>query len=385
MKLASLRMPRPSAKPFCGGLDMTDWDWDDEGRKRGRHRRRRHGKRSRHAQERRRAEAEVEDGLLSPEERVMREARAQAERKVKLTGDAIKFSVVALLLLVFLPPVGVIVLIIWGSGYLKEFYKLIVEPKMRERFLREEVNKQVHRELSRERQELEGEHARSMQELSASIAHEIRNPITAAKSLVQQMEEEPAATENLEYARVALAELGRVERSVSHLLRFARDEEMRIAPIRLVDVVDSAVETFRDRIKRAGIELAIETATEGPVAGDPEKLRRVVINVVGNAIDAFGEGGTPAPRVEIQLGENLAGTEVWLRIADNGSGIDTDARRKMFDPFFTSKANGTGLGLPICKKIVDAHGGTIEVASELGAGAEFVITFPKLGSEGATS
>ena len=112
--------------------------------------------------------------------------------------------------------------------------------------------------------------------------------------------------------------------------------------------------------------------------GDAEKLRRVLINLVGNALDAFEEAGTSEPRLEVSMGENLAGSEVWLRIKDNGPGIEAEARDRLFSPFYTSKANGTGLGLPISKKLVDAHGGSIEVESEPGAGAEFLITLPKL-------
>ena len=369
-----------------GERAMTDWDWDERDRdRRSERKRRRKGRHQKRRKRREREPEEVDDALLTPEERVLRDAHANAERKVKLTGDALKFGVILALLLIFLPPVGIIMLIFWGPGYLKKFYNLVLEPRMRERFLREEVEKQVHAELSRERQALEGEHARSMQELSASIAHEIRNPITAAKSLVQQMEEDPAAKENMEYARVALAELGRVERSVSHLLRFARDEEMRVAPVQLADVVDSALETFRDRLERSGVELSRQIDSPGRIGGDAEKLRRVVINLVGNAIDALDESRTPKPRIDVQLGENLAGTEVWLRVADNGPGIDGAGLQKVFSPFYTSKANGTGLGLPICKKLVDAHGGEIEVNSEPGLGAEFVLTFPKHGVEGGQS
>jgi two-component system sensor histidine kinase FlrB len=77
------------------------------------------------------------------------------------------------------------------------------------------------------------------------------------------------------------------------------------------------------------------------------------------------------------MGENLAGSEVWVQIRDNGPGIDRDSLARMWSPLYTSKTNGTGLGLAICKKLVDAHGGTIEVSSEPGAGAEFLLTFPK--------
>ena len=76
-------------------------------------------------------------------------------------------------------------------------------------------------------------------------------------------------------------------------------------------------------------------------------------------------------------GENLAGTEVWLRVKDNGPGLDAEAQQRLFAPFYTSKADGTGLGLAICRKLVDDHGGTIEVSSQPGAGAEFLLVFPR--------
>ena len=373
--------------PMAGESSMTE-HWEEHPRRK--RRRKRHKRKGKHGSRRDRddredAYEEIDDALLSPEERALKNARRAADAKVELAGDALKFGIISLLLLIFLPPVGVIVLIFWGSGYLKQFYRLVIEPRLRERFLEEEVSKQVHAHVVDERRALEGEHARSMQELSARVAHEIRNPITAAKSLVQQMEEEPAAKENVEYARVALEELSRVERSVSHLLRFARDEEMRVSTVRLRDVVESAVETFRDRIARTGIQVTERLDNDGMLQGDPEKLRRVVINLVGNALDALDESATPSPVVDIEIGENLAGTELWLRIADNGPGIDETALEKMFNPFYTSKANGTGLGLPICKKLVDAHGGNIEVASDEEGGAVFLVSFPKWSSlEGDT-
>ena len=239
------------------------------------------------------------------------------------------------------------------------------------------MRKRVDAHLSHERQQLHDAHARSMHELSASIAHEIRNPITAAKSLVQQMGEDPVSRTNLEYASVALEELDRVERSISHLLRFAREEDLRFERIRLQDVVDSAVETFRDRLRRGGVSLECEMDTPGEMEGDADKLRRVVINVIVNALDALEESATATPRVELAAGDNLAGTEVWLRIRDNGPGMDPEARAKLFDPFYTTKRHGTGLGLALSRKVVESHGGSLEVESSRGAGTEFVLSFPK--------
>jgi signal transduction histidine kinase len=354
---------------------MSDaFDGERQSGRRSRGRSHRHRRRSRR---RDRERSEIEDEDLPPEERALRAAHAMAERKTQLAGDVLWFLGVTTLLLIFITPIGVIVLLCWGLKVAKDVYELELEPRLRKRFVEREVEKQVHASLSRQRLALEGEHARSLEQLSASIAHEIRNPITAAKSLVQQMGEMPTAPENVDYARVALEELQRVERSVSHLLRFAREEEGDMVEVRMADVVEYALESFRDRVRRSGIALEHRIDCDGAMIGNAEQLRRVLINLVGNAIDALDESGSPAPRIDVHMGENLAGSEVWVQIKDNGPGIDRDQLARMWSPFYTSKANGTGLGLAICKKLVDAHGGTIEVSSGRGAGAEFLLTFPK--------
>jgi signal transduction histidine kinase len=180
---------------------------------------------------------------------------------------------------------------------------------------------------------------------------------------------------------VALDELARVEKSVSHLLRFAREEELEAQEFALAEVIDDVAAAVQDRTRSAGIALRTEIDTDGSVMGDPEQLRRVVLNLVGNAIDALMESQSPNPCVSVELGENLAGTEVWLRVRDNGPGISDDAIERIFSPFHTSREKGTGLGLSITKKLVEAHHGSIEVKSSPGSGAEFLVTLPKSGVE----
>jgi len=252
---------------------------------------------------------------------------------------------------------------------------------LRKRWLTD-VEHRAQTTVVHERRQLEGRHTRSIEQLSASLAHEIRNPITAARSLVAQMGEDPSRPENVEYARVALEELDRVERSISHLLRFARDEEIEAREVSLEEIVDSALETFRERIARAGVAVVRDLAEADTVHADPEKLRRVVINLVGNALDALEEAQVPSPRVEIACGANLARTEVWLRVRDNGPGIPKAALERLFSPFHTTKPKGTGLGLAISKKIAEAHGGTLEARS-VGQGAELLMVLPKSGGAAA--
>jgi len=316
----------------------------------------------------------------SPEQKAYRAARERANRKIGVTIHGIAyFSTLALILVATRSiRVTLIVALSWGIGFAIHYFVAVIVPELRQRWIREEVEHGV----SRERRAAETRHDRSLADLSASIAHEIHNPITAAKSLVQQMGEDPGSGENIQYASVALTELDRVERSISHLLRYAREEELRFEDFDMADVVDSALETFRDRIRQQGVDLRVELDTRGAMNGDAEKMRRVVINLVGNALDALAQGGVDGPRLEIAAGENLAGSEVWLRIRDNGPGIDPETRRKVFDPFFSTKEKGTGLGLALSKKVVDAHGGTLEVDSTSETGTEFLLVIPKT-AEGA--
>jgi len=315
---------------------------------------------------------------LTPEERRYREARRRASRKIGFLIHFVVYAAVLFFLLVvsgFRP--AFIVALSWGIGIAAHYFAAVVAPDLHRRMVEREVTQEVARSVSAERRQIQDRHAQSLEQLSASIAHEIRNPITAAKSLVQQMGEDPGSKQNVDYAQVALEELDRVERSISHLLRFARDEELQVRPVSLLEVLDSGLETFRDRLARTGVEVGRDVSTDGVIRGDPEKLRRVIINLVGNALDALEQADTPRPRIEVAAGENLAGTEVWMRIRDNGPGIEPAAAQKVFNPFYTSKPGGTGLGLALSKKVVDAHGGSIELQSTPGAGSEFLLTFPK--------
>ncbi len=312
--------------------------------------------------------------------RAYRAARRRANRRLGFFTHLAVYGAVLLLLVVttrsFRPVL--VVATAWGIGVFLHYFWTMMAPRLRERWIEREVGQRVDRDVDSERRRVEDRHVRSLEDLSASIAHEIRNPITAAKSLVQQMGEDPVSESNLEFASVALDELDRVERSISHLLRFAREEDLRFEPLRMTDVVASAIETFRERLKRAGVAIECQMDTPGQMQGDADKLRRVVINLIANALDALSDAGTTEPKIVVMSGDNLAGTEVWLRVSDNGPGIPAATRAKIFDPFYTTKSQGTGLGLALSKKVVEAHGGSMELLDSSRAGSEFVLSFPKV-------
>jgi signal transduction histidine kinase len=361
-------------EPDLGRSPQMRHDWEDGEE---RHQRRRQRQRE-SREERRDARREGRRPAETREEAAYRLARRRANLKLSFLTHLLSYLAVCFFLLMVAGfRAAFIVALAWGIGIVMHYFAALVAPDLRRRLIENEVSREVASHRPLERRTLEDKHARSLEQLSASIAHEIRNPITAAKSLVQQMGEDPASRQNVSYANVALEELDRVERSISHLLKYAREEELHLETLRLAEVVDSALETFRDRIARLGVEVARDPGSEGMMAGDAEKLRRVLINLFGNALDALEASRTSEPRIQVSSGEDLAGREVWLRVRDNGPGMAKEALAKIFDPFYTSKPSGTGLGLAISKKLVDAHGGSIEASSAPGKGTEFVLRFPK--------
>jgi signal transduction histidine kinase len=210
-------------------------------------------------------------------------------------------------------------------------------------------------------------------ETAARIAHEIRNPVAAARSLAQQLARGPGAPANAEVAELILAELERVERQVAALLRFARREELRREAVDLGALVRTTVEAFGPRLEAAGIDLVLDLA-EGVVASaDREKLRQVLVNLVENALDALGE-----TRGRRRLALSVAGANgaASVRVTDTGPGVPPEALPRLFEPFFSTKEKGTGLGLAIARRTVEAHGGRIAAEPAGGAGMTFAIELP---------
>ncbi len=265
----------------------------------------------------------------------------------------------------------------WGIGLFSHYMAVFGARLVRERYFEPAVAREVRRETTVIHAEKQG----SIDELSASIAHEIRNPIAAAKSLVQQMGEDPTSVGNVEYAKVALDELDRVERRISHLLKFAKEEDYTFAPVNLANVVDSALTQMRAKVNTAGIQIARNYIGGPTVVADGEKLRQVFTNIIDNASDAL-EGVTEGRRIELFIDSNTNGAangrapHAVVRVRDNGAGIPADKIDRIFNPFFTTKEKGTGLGMAISKKIIEAHDGSIDVVSEQGRGTEFVVSLP---------
>ena len=247
----------------------------------------------------------------------------------------------------------------------------------------------VFRDITFER-ELEGRLRRSdrlaaLGSLAAGLAHEIKNPLTSVLTFsrhVARRFDDPNFRDR--FQRVVPRELERINAIIERLLELARPAPAAFTRIRLSSLVDQAVELFANEIETRGIRVARDYARDLPtVPAHEESLYRALINVIANAVDAMEGGGTLTVRVawagrsEGMRDRRLGGARhVVIEIGDTGPGIRPEDGERLFNPFFTTKERGTGLGLAVTHKIVEDHSGVIDFQSVLGAGTTFRIMLP---------
>jgi signal transduction histidine kinase len=262
----------------------------------------------------------------------------------------------------------------WGFGIVSHAAAVYGWDVIRQRVFEPAIQREVREEVTKEKEVMATEKQASLDELTASFAHEIRNPIAAAKSLVQQMGEDPTSQENVEYAKVALDELQRVEKSVSHLLKYAKEEDYSFDNFNLAAILDASLTQMRAKLETKNVSISRNYIGGPTVRADADKLRQVFTNIIDNAIDAM-EANTSDRHLDITIRSNNPGMAT-VTIRDNGCGIPEDKLAKIFNPFYTTKQTGTGLGMGIAKKVVDSHRGKIEVNSRVGEGTELSISIP---------
>ena len=229
----------------------------------------------------------------------------------------------------------------------------------------------LERAVAVERSLAQAEKLAVIGETSARIAHDIRNPVTAARSLAQQLAREPEAPFR-EELHVILEELDRVERQVADLLQFARRKDLRFERVDLGALARATVAQLRPRLQAADVAVALDLEPAVAVWADRERLRQLIVNLVENAADAL----CGAPRRELSLRVAATNGSATLRVSDTGPGVPVDALSHLFEPFFSLKSHGTGLGLAIAKRTVDAHGGHITAAVRPEGGMVFDVGLP---------
>ena len=223
---------------------------------------------------------------------------------------------------------------------------------------------QHHREMQR-REEL----AR-LGELGAIMAHEIRNPLASIKGYAQLTE----SAENLEqarrYADKIVSQSLRMEALVDDLLSFAREDRGERHPADLATLVSDSIMMIRMEADSARVEVIHTPHSAMKVLVASDRIMQLLLNMLKNGLQAMPDGG----KLHVELKD--ATSAAIITIGDSGIGIPPESIPHIFDPFWTSKARGTGLGLALCRKVVLEHGGSLTVESTLGVGTTFTVTLP---------
>lgn len=209
-------------------------------------------------------------------------------------------------------------------------------------------------------------------ELAASIAHEIRNPMTTLKGFVQLLKLS-ANGDAIKYLAVIEGEVTRMESILSEMLILSKPGLNKKTLLSLEVLVADMVRVMQPKAILEGISIEQkETGMQNTLMNaDADKMKQVLLNLFKNAFEAMSPGGILTTSIESDNSKQLI-----LSISDTGKGMNNNQINQVFMPFFTSKPEGTGLGLPFVLKVVEEHGGTISVESEIDQGTTFIITFP---------
>lgn len=243
----------------------------------------------------------------------------------------------------------------------------------------------VLRDLSRvrdlEEQVRRSERLAGLGVLAAGVAHEVRNPLVGVRAAAQLMEREPGFPTHLqEFTGIIIRQVDRLNRIVDGLLAFAGGRPLRRRPCNVNQIVDEALRLEESALQAGGVGVVRKYDPEVPVvAGDPDRLLQVFLNLVRNGAEAMaGAGGELAVRTRFErLAPQCGGrAAAVVEIGDRGPGIPPEVQQQLFNPFFTTKDGGTGLGLPISMRIVEEHGGAVEVQSQMGQGTTFRVLLP---------
>lgn len=222
---------------------------------------------------------------------------------------------------------------------------------------------------------MEAEKLATIGRLATALAHEIRNPLTAVKLNIQKIAQHPALDE-LEREQLGIAESGiqQVEKLVKDILSYARAPKLKKEPYQIENLLDDAIRFVEEPLEEKRIRVEADYEEIEPIAVDGDLMRQTFLNVLLNSTEAVSVEGTI--RVRTRSREDASGKTAIIEIEDDGTGIDHGDLATIFDPFFTTKSLGTGLGLTNARKVVELHGGAIEITSEPGVGTTVVINIP---------
>ena len=214
-------------------------------------------------------------------------------------------------------------------------------------------------------------------ELGAVLAHEIRNPLASIKGTAEILKDDlRPGDRKYEFLEILVKESERLNRVVEDFLRMARPQPVIMGNCDLMAELNNVITLVSAEARKREVRLELKPAALPVIEGDPEKLRQAFLNIILNGLQATPPDGSVTITVSLEEAKASGPGSIELSFSDTGPGIEADKMERIFEPFYTSKEGGTGLGMAITRKIIEGHGGRIEVMSEPGAGADFRIHLP---------
>jgi len=216
-------------------------------------------------------------------------------------------------------------------------------------------------------------------QLSAGLAHEIRNPLGVIKGSAEILKEKLSGVNELarELSEYIYTEVNRLSGLVGRFLDFARPSQLNVRAEELPELLERCLKAVAQQSQNATIKVVKEYAEPLPRAlVDADVCEQVFTNLISNAFEAMSDGGQLTIRIHTVEKNSEPAAELAVEIADTGPGVPEEMKEQIFNPFYTTKKSGVGLGLAIVSKIVDAHGGAVKLVSAPGQGACFRVTLP---------
>ncbi len=215
------------------------------------------------------------------------------------------------------------------------------------------------------------EQMRAVGTLAAGLAHEIKNPLSAIKTFAEHMEERYADDAfRAKFCRIVSGEVERINLIVQQLLEFAKPMPPKLQPLQVPRLLDETLEFLNSELLQRHVTIHRTYAGSGEILGDPQQLKQVFLNLFLNSLQAMNGQG------HLDIETTRQDDELIVTVADNGAGIDSKDLVRVFEPFYTTKSNGTGLGLAVVRSIVSEHGGRVNIESELHRGTTVFLKLP---------
>ena len=238
-----------------------------------------------------------------------------------------------------------------------------------------------HKDLvSAQNRLLRAERLSTMGAVAAGLAHEINNPLTTIRMLLESLEDSDTddSEERAQALDIIAEEIDKIASMIGRFKDLTHPQEMRWEAVVIERVIDRTIALLRPKLDEAGVSVAINVPRDIPsVIGDERQLGQLLLNLILNSVNAMPQGGSISISASAFVDQERKRRYMRLRVNDNGIGIPESDIGKVFTPFFTTRTDGTGLGLSIVARIVESHGGRINVRSAAGAGTTFYIDLPE--------